>query len=465
MKIRYEWLAVLFLSILPDILLAQGTFTDAMREYEAGQYGKAQAIFSRLAQLGQHDSQHNLAVMYLHGQGVEKDLSLSYAWALLAAESGDAVFIKTRDTIKKNIADPTLSLALSRAEELKKRYGLQALNMSLLPELVAADISGYCNIKRTSTKMPEYPLSALRVGQQGWVDLEFTLGKDGSVRDVIAIEPVLGDPAFAKSAYKSFIHARYEKPQAGGKSVEVFAAQSKIIFRIEMDGNYKYQRKLDAYYNDLKTKAEAGHPGYQYMYAYIVSSHPDLWEKLTPQQVNEWFLKAAQAGVREAQYRMGWSLLYGQGCKADNSKAIEWITKSAQADYPHAQLLLANALLYVLDKKPEYQEKALFWLEKAAERKFMPAQMKLAWILSTNAETKYRDGKRALGLVEALVKTYPDEVTAHETWAAVLAETGDFKQAIKKQEKAIDRAEDLKWDLAPLQARLAMYEQNKPWRE
>ena len=61
-----------------------------MAAAEQGDYEKAFQIFEPLATAGDAEAQHNLAILYRSGHGVEKDLGKSRQWFLRAAEQGIA---------------------------------------------------------------------------------------------------------------------------------------------------------------------------------------------------------------------------------------------------------------------------------------------------------------------------------------------------------------------------------------
>jgi tetratricopeptide (TPR) repeat protein len=88
----------------------------------------------------------------------------------------------------------------------------------------------------------------------------------------------------------------------------------------------------------------------------------------------------------------------------------------------------------------------------------------LAWVLSTSPKDEIRDGKRALELAEkACELTEYKQAHILSTLAACYAELGDFDNAIKWSEKAIELGEgEVKSQLAE---ELESYQQQKPWRE
>jgi tetratricopeptide (TPR) repeat protein len=87
-----------------------------------------------------------------------------------------------------------------------------------------------------------------------------------------------------------------------------------------------------------------------------------------------------------------------------------------------------------------------------------------AVLRATCPEEKYRDGKKAIeDAKKACELTEWKDPEALDTLAAANAEAGDFAKAIEWQRKAIELADED--DKADLQARLALYQDNKPFRQ
>lgn len=79
---------------------------------------------------------------------------------------------------------------------------------------------------------PPYPRDALRQGIEGWVQVEFTIGTSGQVKNpriVAASPPGVFDEA-ALSAVKRF---RFRPRTIGNTPVEVHGVQNRIRFRLE----------------------------------------------------------------------------------------------------------------------------------------------------------------------------------------------------------------------------------------
>jgi tetratricopeptide (TPR) repeat protein len=87
-----------------------------------------------------------------------------------------------------------------------------------------------------------------------------------------------------------------------------------------------------------------------------------------------------------------------------------------------------------------------------------------AVLRATCPEEKFRDGKKAIeDGTKACELTDWKDPEALDTLAAANAEAGDFDKAIQWQKKAIELADDD--DKADLQARLALYQDNRPFRQ
>ena len=89
-----------------------------------------------------------------------------------------------------------------------------------------------------------------------------------------------------------------------------------------------------------------------------------------------------------------------------------------------------------------------------------------ALLLATDPNAQLRNGKKAIEYAtRACQMTSWEDPDMMETLAAAYAETGDFDNAIKWQEKAIDlTSTTLLTTLDERRARLAMYQNHQPWR-
>ena len=111
---------------------------------------------------------------------------------------------------------------------------------------------------------------------------------------------------------------------------------------------------------------------------------------------------------------------------------------------------------------------ALADLEKAHALKLDDSGVlnNLAWLLATSPDDDLRDGKRAIELAtKACEETKWEEAHIISTLAAAYAESGDFDNARKYSQRAVDEGVQADEVKEQLEAELASYEAGKPWRE
>jgi len=99
-----------------------GEFT-GMQAYAAGQYRTAFNDFKLGARYADKVSQLCIGLMYLSGQGLDKDPATAYAWISLAAERGYPEFVATRDKLGKQLTPAERSSAEASMKSLTAEYG------------------------------------------------------------------------------------------------------------------------------------------------------------------------------------------------------------------------------------------------------------------------------------------------------------------------------------------------------
>lgn len=119
----------------------------------------------------------------------------------------------------------------------------------------------------------------------------------------------------------------------------------------------------------LKKAAEQGHAEAQYLYAkHFNQSTFDLknFGQGKPQPENPWLVKAADAGVPQAQLRLGMDFLFGIGREKDKERGLAYLKLAADQGYPEAAFEYSMAI--------ENPEQAESYRLKAAEGGFVRAQ-------------------------------------------------------------------------------------------
>lgn len=76
----------------------------------------------------------------------------------------------------------------------------------------------------------QYPARALQTNLEGWVELGYTVGADGAVKNVKVLNAV-PPKVFEASASKAVSHLRYQPVVQGGKAIAV-GTQVRIVFRV-----------------------------------------------------------------------------------------------------------------------------------------------------------------------------------------------------------------------------------------
>jgi cytochrome c-type biogenesis protein CcmH/NrfG len=96
------------------------------------------------------------------------------------------------------------------------------------------------------------------------------------------------------------------------------------------------------------------------------------------------------------------------------------------------------------------------------------ASNELAWMLATAPEDSLRDGAAAVRLAETAAKlAVRREPLLLDTLAAAQAEKGDFDEAIRTQQRAIEQAVQMGEEKlrAEFEKHLARYKQRQPFRK
>jgi predicted Zn-dependent protease len=92
----------------------------------------------------------------------------------------------------------------------------------------------------------------------------------------------------------------------------------------------------------------------------------------------------------------------------------------------------------------------------------------MAWIHATSTDARFRDGRKAVELLQPLAARPEFDSNGLDTLAAAYAETGQFDRAVETAESAIAKA---RGENAPAGAivdmhkRLALYKKRQPYRE
>lgn len=183
-----------------------------------------------------------------------------------------------------------------------------------------------------------------------------------------------------------------------------------------------------------------------------------------------WFQRAASADDADSQYVLFYMNYNGLGIAVNDKAARKWLMLAVDNGSPQAMYGLARAYHY---GNPRFDieknvVRAYELFRKSHEMGHTRAANELAWFMATSPDQTMRDGTRAVKIMEAALSQMPRNDGWVDTLAAAYAEIGDFDQAIKYQEEAIQLAEDTTKpnDIpANLHERLKAYQEKRPWRD
>ena len=425
----------------------------AAAAYKKGEFASAFQQFKELAELGQPEAQLDLAIMYARGEGTTPSNTYAHAWASLASANGESRAATLRLRFESELTPTSLQIS----SDIQAQYSQAALDKRLMPRfLKGKEYEDRDPVHRSKPFIPSYPGEAQRKGVQGEVYVEFVVAPDGHPRipRILYAVPV---GFFEDTVRDSIMRSVYLPARINGVPV---AAPVSTFYNFKMNVSIDEYGNLEKRVNDTLKKAEAGDPGAQMLYGMMVAGLPQL--NKTYDQALPWFLKAAQAGARYAQYQIGTGLLSGHGCQCDTGKGEIWLQKAAQADEPDAQVSLAE---YLLKGTPDQESigGAVVWLERAAKQGNTAAKLRLSAILAASPLTKFQDPTRALALADGLERELKHDPSLWEIRAAANASRADFKAANKAQAQAIVEAKRLDWDLTQLNQRQAAYASAQAW--
>jgi uncharacterized protein len=440
---------------------AYADLPSAEAAYAKQDFEVAFAAYRELAELGHRYSQENLAVMYVNGEGIERDNVLGYAWARIAAEQSPS---EGTAGIIAQLEPHMNDAARLRASEVLERFGRDGLRARLLPILLETEdtpvepnplrfdyATPSCAFSAPANPDHFFPQFAIEQQIEGNVTLDFTVSPDGrayNARVLYSTTPIVFDEAARAAIMHSLFRAKLEN----GATVPCHI-RAKLKFKLKgfpKGREDDIEKKFDA----TRVRAEAGDPEAQFVYGVLLLDRSDLNRK--GERPMPWLLKAAQAGIAGAQYFVGVHALNGVLVERDPDKGVAWLSLAARAGHAQAQVALANYLVSTrTDDAVSAEARKL--LEPALTAGSVEAKYRLAGLLATAPDASQRDPVRAVELIGDLRKLLDHDPALHEALAAALAAQGDFKSAVKCQTIALSRAMRLGWSTSPQKKRLKDY--------
>lgn len=457
-SIKLTWL----ICLLAFCSAVQASTDLGLEYFQSGNLEKAYREFLSSAQMGDHLAQRNLGAMYVQGQHLELDFIQGYAWLALAAQDPVIAQQGMHEKVLKAIPADRQSDAETAYKELLEEYGDKALKEKMQPNL-AGESGDNRGSKPIKTVAPEYPLSAARRGLEGWVEVMFTIEKDGTTSDHLAYFSSGG--VFVDSALEAVRKFQFYPTLVNEKPVAVYGVTYRFIYELHDDGSREnVSGQIHKRLERLELAAVSGTPEEKFSYGFMLSASRGFHhERFSKENPNDWYLAAANEEFDIAGFFLGKNILYGNQCEVDPYKSHFWLAKSAANGVSDSQYLLAMELLSGAHFEKD-ERKALYWLELAGQS-IVAAKLRHAWVLATHPDEAIRDAKKAEHYWQGIDDPYVDKQRLYQTAAAIAAEQGDFNEAISWQKKAVKDARQLELPLNTVNAQLAKYEAGEPWRE
>jgi TonB family protein len=454
------------LALLSFSGIARADFELGMKHYQQSHFEKAFYEFQQAAKFGDFASQFNLGVMYFRGEFVPKDSIQAYAWLALAAQDTEFKERGLHLTVYQGLSEEQKKSADQHYQELYAQFNSEAIEKNMVP-IYTSTSSLSSRLRSLKNVNPVYPTTMLRNGTVGWVDIFFTVTKEGTTRDHLVYYG--SNIAFTHAVIDAVRQWQYEPERVAGKVIDTHGV--KIRFHFMMNDTEFSRGKINQALIKQKEKADSGNPDAQFIFAYYLDVLPSFTnykpQLASEENANKWYQLAAQNGSGVSSFFLGQNVLNGNMCVPDANKGLAWLLKAARQHIVDAQYLLAQELLSGSHLQKN-EDQGMYWLNKAAtstSKTSNAPKLRLAWILATHPDHTIRNGALALTYLHAADPEHKDRQSYYRTAAAVYAENADFITAEQWQEKALSDAKSLALPLDTLKAQLLAYQNKQALRE
>ena len=378
-----------------------GSFADGQTAYEQGNYKVALEIIRAFAEQGHAPAQAILGSMYFDGKGVRKNRKTAVDWYRRAAEQGN----------------PNSQLRLGQFYIFGKGVTRDYDEAERWFQKAAEHKSASHQKTRDAAHDHLSMLKTFRAAELGDASAQAEVG-------AIFAYGIFRDPQDISEAIKWY-HLAAEQGHAGAMS------------------------ELGTIYQDGIKAAWRGD------YA------PAL----------QIFRSLADRGDPKGQTGLGKMYLKGWGVTQDFTEALKWYRKAAEQGCTEARADLAQIAKDHYDRGQAYRRKgdlaqavANYTWAVEIDPKSARAYNNLAWLLATAPRSEIRDGKKSVELAKKAVALRPEHPPYMDTLAAAYAEAGEFTDAIRMQQRAIDLLKAQGKAVSDHEDRLKLYEQKKPFR-
>ncbi|MGF1700770.1 sel1 repeat family protein [Photobacterium makurazakiensis] len=175
-----------------------------------------------------------------------------------------------------------------------------------------------------------------------------------------------------------------------------------------------------------------------------------------------YWLEKAAVDMPQVKTMIGDLFKLGQMLPQDNTQALHWYTEAAkEGDVP---AMVELGMYYASGATGSVDcGNAIKWFNEASNGGSLESKRNLVWLYATCSDERMRDGERALKLAkQVLSRSGAGDAGDYDNLAAAYAACGEFRQAIKAQEKAIGKLDNTSEQrIAKFEQRLKLYQQNQ----
>lgn len=348
--------------------------------YRKGEYEEAARLYRISADLGFFRAQYALALFYMEGWGVEKDLTEAEMWVQKAADQGDesAANLVKEIQEKRSTASESHALGLNFYEQ--EDYEQAVRHFRTAANADHAGAQGCLAVCYATGKGVEKDLDTAEL----WARQALESGHDEAAELLDAIHEEQRDEAFelGVSCYEQgdytqafqYFHTAAQQglPNAQFNLAVCYFRGEGVEKNLDAATTWAeraYDQNFEAAAELLKllktTKAHAFDVGVAFL------------EKNDFVQAVLFFRIAAEQGNAKAQFNLALCYSKGKGVEENQSEAARWYRAAAEQGYASAQFNLA--LCYSQGKGvEENQSEAARWYLKAAQQGNVDAQFNLA---------------------------------------------------------------------------------------
>jgi TonB family protein len=295
-------------------------------------------------------------------------------------------------------------------------------------------------------------LNARSLALEGVVLLGFTVGTDGLASDLQVLGAV-PEGYFETDAINAALRSRFSPAMYQGKPVPC-RSRLKYSFAITGGGILWDMPAIQK----LRTAADSGHPGAQYIIGALASLDSRL--DIDAEAARKMILSAAQGGDPRAQYWMALATQASLCEPVDRSRV--WLEHSATGGNAGARLTLARRMIEAGGAEAARAPAMLASLGDTRDTYVLKHAVALA---AGVAGLDFRDAALAAKYARQLDKM-PKSLDPHreEALAAAFAIHGKFARAEKSQSRALEMATNLSWNTALIEERLTSYRAGQVWK-